>query len=59
MGILYINERQRRRNLYSQTYNNRHDDNVSIVQDEEVILRDTFKCARNVIPKFFIDMIVD
>ena len=51
------NERQRRRNLYSWTHNNRNDnDNV---QNEEMILKDTFKCARNDIPKVFIVMIVD
>ena len=47
------NERQRRRNLYSRTHNNRNDNNANNVQNEEVILRDTFKCTWNVIPKVF------
>jgi hypothetical protein len=54
------NERQRKRNLYSRTHSNRNDSNVNNVQNEEVILRDTVKCAQNVNSKvFFIVMIVD
>ena len=52
------NERQRKRNLYSWAHNSRID-NINNVQNE-VILRDIFKCSRNVIPEvFFIVMIVD
>ena len=40
-------------NLYSQTYNKRNDNNVNNARDEKVNLRDTFKCARPVIPSFF------
>ena len=50
------NERQRRRNLYSRTRNNRNDNNVQI---EEMILRDTFHCTRNITLKVLFVMIVD
>ena len=40
-------------NLYSRTHNKRNDNNINNVQNDKVILRDSFKYARNVIPKVF------
>jgi hypothetical protein len=49
-------KRQRRRDMYSLTHNNRPNANLNSVhsiQNGEIILRDTFKCALNVIPRTF------
>ena len=44
-------ERRRRRDRHSQTHNrlNANLNSVNIIQNDEIILRDTFKCALNVI----------
>ena len=51
-------ERQRRRNIYSRESQNDNRPNANLnsvnsIQNDEIILRDTFKCALNVIPRNF------